>query len=97
MSEIKQQKGELILLDFWAKWCSHCLNFTPIIDEIAQEYKEKLVIHKIDIEAEPDVARKYMVRSIPTIIFVKGTQVVDRHVGAMTRQELKEFIDRNIC
>ena len=71
-----------VVIDFWAEWCGPCRMISPIIDELAGEYEGRAVIGKCDVDNNDDIVGKFMVRNIPTIVFIKGEQVVDKQVGA---------------
>ncbi len=87
---------KLVVIDFWAEWCGPCRMITPIIEELAEEYADRAVIGKCDVEDNDEVVMKYGVRNIPTIIFVKGGQVVDKQVGAVSKDALKAKIEANL-
>ena len=70
-----------VVIDFWAEWCGPCRMISPIIDELAGEYEGRAVIGKCDVDNNDDIVGKFMVRNIPTIVFIKGGQVVDKQVG----------------
>ena len=74
-----------VVIDFWAEWCGPCRMISPIIDELAGEYEGRAVIGKCDVDNNDDIVGKFMVRNIPTIVFIKGGQVVDKQVGACTK------------
>ena len=69
-----------VVIDFWAEWCGPCRMISPIIDELAGEYEGRAVIGKCDVDNNDDIVGKFMVRNIPTIVFIKGGQVVDKQV-----------------
>lgn len=71
-----------VLIDFWAVWCGPCKMVSPIVDEIASEYKGKAVVGKVDVDKNQTFAAKYGVRNIPTVLFFKNGEVVDKQVGA---------------
>lgn len=83
-----------LVIDFWAEWCGPCRTITPIIEELAEEYAGKVNIGKCDVEENDDIVMKYGVRNIPTIIFVKGGQVVDKQVGACQKGAIVEKIEK---
>ena len=85
---------KLVVIDFWAEWCGPCRMITPIIEELAAEYEGRALIGKCDVEQNDDITMKYGVRNIPTIIFLKGGQVVDKQVGATSKEALKAKIDK---
>lgn len=80
--------GLPVVIDFGAEWCGPCKVVAPIIDELASEYEGKVVIGKCDVDENDDMAMKFAVRNIPTIIFLKGGEIVDKHVGAATKAAL---------
>lgn len=86
--------SKLKILDFWAPWCGPCKKIAPVIEEIANEYKN-IVIEKINIEDKPGIASTYGVRSIPTLLFFKDEKVVDMRVGTISKDEIKKIIERN--
>lgn len=83
---------KLVVVDFWAEWCGPCRMVSPIIDELSSEYEGKAVIGKVNVDHHGEISMKYGVRSIPTIIFLKDGEVVDKHVGATTKAVLEEKI-----
>ena len=86
-------QGLPVVIDFWATWCGPCRMVAPIIDELAEEYDGKVLIGKCDVDANDDVVAQYMVRNIPTIVFLKDGKQVDKHVGAGTKEQIKAKID----
>ena len=83
---------KLVAIDFWAEWCGPCRMMSPIVDELAAEFEGRAVIAKCDVEENEELAAKYGVRNIPTIVFLKGGEAVDRQVGAATKEALKAKI-----
>lgn len=85
--------GDLpVVVDLWATWCGPCRMVAPLIAELANEYDGRVVVGKCDVEENDDVAMEYGVRNIPTILFFKGGQLVDKFVGAATKAVLDEKI-----
>ena len=83
------KNGELpLVVDLWATWCGPCRMVGPVISELAEEYDGKVVVGKCDVEEEEDIAAQFRVVSIPTILFFKGGELVDRHVGAAPKAVL---------
>ena len=84
------------LVDFWATWCGPCRMVGPIVEQIADEYKEKANVCKVDVDQEQSLAMKFNVMSIPTLIVFKDGQPVDRIVGAVPKQHLTAALDKAI-
>ncbi|PIF06345.1 MAG: thioredoxin [Draconibacterium sp.] len=82
-----------VMIDFWAVWCGPCRMIAPIVEEMSEEYKDKAVIGKVDVDSNPNVAMKYGIRNIPTVLFVKGGEVVDKQVGAAPKQAFVKKLD----
>ena len=74
-----------VLVDFWAEWCGPCKMIAPFMEQIAEAYDGKAVVVKCDVDSSPETARRFMVRNIPTVLFFKNGEVVDRQVGAAAR------------
>ena len=83
----------LVMVDFWAVWCGPCQMVAPIVDELAVEYKDKVKVMKLNTDENPEVAGKYQVMSIPTILIFKNGQPVERLVGAVPKRKFKEVLD----
>ena len=84
---------ELVMVDFWAVWCGPCQMVAPIIDELAREYAGKLKVRKLNTDESPEIAGRYQVMSIPTILFFRNGQPVEKLVGARPKRQFKELID----
>jgi thioredoxin 1 len=90
------QSNEPVLIDFWAVWCGPCRMIAPIVEEMAGEYAGKAKIAKLDVDANPNVAMKYGIRSIPTILIFKDGKVVEQIVGAVPKQKLVNALDAHL-
>lgn len=85
--------GELpLVVDFWATWCGPCRMIAPIVEELSKEYDGKVTIGKCDVEEAEDVAAEYGIRNIPTLLFFKNGEVVDKLVGAVSKAKIEEKI-----
>jgi thioredoxin 1 len=85
-----------VLLDFWAEWCGPCKMIAPILDEIAEEYKGRVKIAKINIDENPQTPPKFNIRGIPTLILFKNGTVEAQKVGAVSKSQLAAFLDSNL-
>jgi thioredoxin 1 len=90
--EVLQANG-LVMVDFWAVWCGPCRMIAPTVDELAKEYAGKVKVGKLNTDENPDIASKYKIMGIPTIMFFKDGQKVDQIVGAVPKPQLKAKID----
>jgi thioredoxin 1 len=88
------KNGDLpMVVDLWATWCGPCRMIAPIVTELANEYDGKIVVGKCDVEENDDLAMEFGIRNIPTILFFKGGELVDKHVGAITKGDLQKKFD----
>lgn len=88
------QAEQTVVIDFWAAWCGPCRMIAPIIEELAEEYSGRAIIGKLNVDENRQLAIDYGVMGIPTLLFFKGGQVVERVVGYRQKKELAEIIDR---
>ncbi len=85
-----------VLVDYWADWCGPCKMIAPILDDLAIEYEEKLTVAKVNIDQNPETPGKFSVRGIPTLMLFKNGEMVDTKVGALSKSQLKAFIDSHL-
>jgi thioredoxin 1 len=83
-----------VMVDFWAEWCGPCRMISPIVEEVAQEYEGKAIVGKVNIDDNPKIAVNFGIKSIPTLLFFKGGELVDKHVGAIRKPELVAKINK---
>lgn len=86
--ELAIKTDKPVIVDLWAEWCGPCRMLTPIIEEMAKEYEGKAVIGKLNVDENPNTTAKFSVRNIPTVLFLKNGEVVDKQVGAVPKSVL---------
>ena len=91
--EATSTKDQVTVVDFWAEWCGPCRMITPLIEQLSEEYKGDAVVGKLNVDNNPEIAQKFGVRSIPTIIFLKNGEIVDKQVGVTSKAALAAKID----
>ena len=89
------QSSKPMLVDFWAEWCAPCRALAPTLDELVREGNGSVTLAKVNVDEQPALAARYGIRSIPTILFVKGGKVMDQVIGAVPKAQLKKKLDAN--
>ena len=86
--EIVLKADKPVMVDFWAEWCGPCRVIGPLVNEIAEDYKDKVIVGKLDVDSNPAVSSKYGIRNIPTVLYFKNGQVAEKQVGAVPKGRL---------
>jgi thioredoxin 1 len=86
--EVVLNSQKPVIVDFWAAWCGPCRMVGPIVDEIGEEYKDKAIVAKLDVDNNPGITVRFGIRNIPTVLFFKNGQVADKQVGAVPKSNL---------
>ena len=82
-----------LMIDFWAEWCGPCRMISPAVEELAAEYAGKINIGKCNVDEEAEITERFKIRNIPTLLFFKGGEMVDKHVGAATKAQLADKLN----
>lgn len=86
--------GKPVVIDFWATWCGPCRVLGPTVEEVAEEYADKAIVAKCNVDDCEDISMKYGIRNIPTLVFIKNGEVMDRTVGVVSKQDIVSRIEK---
>ena len=89
-------EGKVVLVDYWAPWCGYCRRIAPAYDKIAQQYGDKLVVGKVNIDEDPQLAHQERIEVIPTLVLYKGSEAVGSIVAPESKAKIEEFIKENL-
>ncbi len=92
--EVVVNSGKIAVLDLWAEWCGPCRMLDPVFKDLAQEYEGRAVIGKVNVDFNPGIPQRYGVLNIPTVLFIKGDELVDKVVGAVPKRVLVETLEK---
>jgi thioredoxin 1 len=92
--EVVMNSDQPVMVDFWAEWCGPCRMIGPLVDKISDAYEGKAVVGKVNVDSNQEIAQKFGVRSIPTIVFIKNGEVVDKSVGVAPENVLTDKLDK---
>ena len=85
-----------VLVDFWAEWCMPCRTIAPVVDEIAEDFKERMKVYKLNIEDAASIASRYKIMSIPTLALFKNGEMTEKMVGAVSKEAITEKLEENL-
>ncbi|MBE2247864.1 MAG: thioredoxin [Candidatus Competibacteraceae bacterium] len=92
-NELVKNADKPVLVDFWAAWCGPCKMIGPVVEELSKEYEGKAVVGKVDVDNNPQISVEYGIRSIPTLMFFKNGELVEKKVGVVSKAELAKKLD----
>ena len=93
---IRQSANVWVVVDFWAEWCMPCRMLGPVLEKIAEEYKGKLVLAKVEVDKNPKISQMYRISSIPAVKIFRDGKVVDEFVGALPESQVREYFDKRV-
>lgn len=94
--EVLQKNDKITLIDLWAEWCGPCRMMSPVVEELAKEYKDRVVVGKLNVDDNPEVPTNYNVRGIPTFLLFKNGELKEKIVGAQTKKYLQDKIEAHL-
>ncbi len=94
--ELVLKSDKPVMIDFWAEWCGPCRMIGPVVEEMSKEYDGKALIGKVNVDHNPGIAQCFMIRNIPTILFLKNGEIVDKSVGAVPKGQLTEKLNKQL-
>ena len=89
-------EAPLAMVDFWASWCGPCKMLSPVMESLAEQYDGRVLVGKVNVDEEPELARRFGVMSIPTVVFLKNGREFERKVGVMPAGAFSEVLDKNL-
>ena len=94
--ELVLDSDKVVIVDFWAEWCGPCRIVSPIVDELASEYEDKATVGKVNVDENSSISQQFGIRNIPTILFFKDGEVVDKQIGAVPKNVLEKKLQAHI-